>query len=75
MICDFCGGPMKYMGIVDGCGDYGDQTCEEWECLDCGNIEDHGHRGGTSWEQLTVDELLSEEEPEFDDDDTKDFPF
>lgn len=37
--CPACGSSDTwFVGIQDGCGDYGDQLCEEWECGNCGEI-------------------------------------
>lgn len=73
MICEICGGVMKYMGIVDGCGDYGNQICEEWECAKCGLVESIGYHDGKSWHVQAVDEIIADED---DDDDTREFyPF
>lgn len=58
---------MKYMGIVDDCGDDDDAICDEWECPECGHIEHHGHRREQSWEVEAVDEIIAEEEVESND--------
>lgn len=36
MKCPYCGAEnCDYLGIADGCGDYGDELCEEWRCNVC----------------------------------------
>jgi hypothetical protein len=63
MMCSNCYAEgMKYMGVVDDCGDDGNQVCDEWECPECGHIEHHGMRHDRSWEVEAVDEIITEEE-------------
>lgn len=40
MKCKYCETPMHYVGINDGGGDYGNSVCDEFECPDCGHIEE-----------------------------------
>lgn len=78
-----CDAFLEYVGIDDGFGMDGEMVCELWECPACGEQvvgdcfdSDVTNIAAPSWEQLAVDEILAEEEPDFDDDDTKPiFPF
>jgi hypothetical protein len=44
-MCPGCESPdIEYLGIEDGCGDYGDELCDTWECWTCGLIFDRPAR-------------------------------
>lgn len=38
MICPYClGDNVKYLGIIDGAGDWGNSICDYYKCEDCGD--------------------------------------
>lgn len=37
MMCEFCGTPMRYLGVGDGYGDYGMSLCDVYICDTCDN--------------------------------------
>ena len=43
MHCRYCGSEdFEYLGIDDGGGDYGASICDQYGCLECGNITEVG---------------------------------
>lgn len=43
MMCPYCDGvQMFYVGIQDGGGPFGSSLCDEFECPECGWIDESG---------------------------------
>ena len=57
MKCKYCGCEMDYVGIQDGGGDYGSAVCDEFECPECGWVEESGC--------VEYDDSIDTDDPDF----------